>query len=117
MDTGPGGRARLVGQSTDRVAVTATLPAPGLVVAAVPFDPGWRARARSPGGATLAPATVPAYGALLAVPLPAGGWEVEWTYRPKSVSFGLVVSLIFILLGAGIWHWPPGRGAPRAWAT
>jgi hypothetical protein len=109
LATGVGGTATLTGLAIDRVAVSATLPGPGLVVASVPYDAGWQAVARSPGGAEVRPAVVPAYGALLGVSLPAGAWAVEWTYRPKGVLFGLALSLFAVLVGAGMWLWPSVR--------
>lgn len=109
LATGEGATAQLVGQSTDRLAVDATLPGPGLVVAATPYDPGWRLRATADDGQVLSPATVSAYGALLAAELPAGSWRLEWTYRPASVLFGLAVTGFTLFLGALLWRWPWAR--------
>jgi hypothetical protein len=109
LKTGVGGTARVVGQSTDRLTVEAELPGSGLVVAATPFDPGWRLRATAEDGHVLTPPTVNAYGALLSAVLPAGRWRLEWTYRPASVLFGLAVTGVTLLLGALLWRWPWAR--------
>jgi hypothetical protein len=113
LATGPGGTAEVVGLANDRVTVRATLPRPGLVVAATAYDPGWRVTARADDGRTVAAATVPAYGALLGTVLPAGAWRVEWTYRPMGVSFGLAVTMLSMMAGLVLWFWPWKRTSLR----
>lgn len=111
-----GREARLTGLDPGRAVVEARLPAPGVLVLASPYDPGWRARAvprpglqaGAPASASAAgalrPRVEPAYGSLTAVWLPAGEWVVEWTYRPLALHLGVALSGATMLLGAYLWR-------------
>jgi hypothetical protein len=118
------GEATLVGLSPGSIAVEATLDREGVVVQSTTYDPGWRATARrldATGtsderldGASAASGHLPvraAYGALLAVALPAGRWRIEWTYLPIEVIVGFAVTGIALL--AGVIAWRPSRTARR----
>jgi len=102
--TGPGAQASAAGTVPQPAAahlealdagsatVAAELPAPGAVVFATAWDPGWRARAADADGRSLRPRVRQAYGALLAIELGAGSWRIEWTYRPRPVMVGVAIS-------------------------
>jgi hypothetical protein len=96
------GPARLTGMGPFRAAVEVALEEPAIVVLSVAYAPGWRARATGPAG-SLAPPVVPAYGTLVASPLPAGSWTIRWTYLPTAVILGLAVSLLAAVGGGVLW--------------
>ncbi|MCB0217241.1 MAG: hypothetical protein H6648_05850 [Caldilineae bacterium] len=106
-----GGEARLVGLDPGRIRVEASLPAPGWLALSSAFDPGWRLSARElDSGERIRPPVTRAYGAILAARLPAGRWELRWTYLPAAVIMGLLVGLV--TLGASLWLWRRAEGKP-----
>jgi hypothetical protein len=84
---GAPGRCRVVLWKPDRIVLEATMEAPGYVVLADAYDPGWRTEVDG-RPATLLRANV----AFRAVAVPAGRHLVESSYRPRAVSLGLAVS-------------------------
>jgi Bacterial membrane protein YfhO len=91
------GAARIVGSSPDHVRIEATLSDDGYVVLLDGYDPGWRAEVDGQ------PARVyRANAAFRAVAVGAGTHVITEAYRPESVRWGLVVSVItvFLLLAA-----------------
>lgn len=104
-----GGSAELVALGPLRVAVRAELPEGGWLALALPYEPGWRARARAADGRQLRPAVVPAYGAIQALRLPAGSWTIEWTYAPNAAIVGGLASLFALGLGVLLWRSSGGR--------
>ncbi|HYH10806.1 MAG TPA: YfhO family protein, partial [Thermomicrobiales bacterium] len=96
--------AEITQYSPDTITIRTTSGAPGLLVLAETWDPGWRA--------TVNGAEVTIYRAnyaLRAIPIPAGVSTIELHYTPPSLQLGLVVSSIGLvaltaaLLG-GPWH-------------
>lgn len=71
----------------DRIELSATTDAPGLIVLSEMYDPGWRAFL---DGEELDIHV--ANHALSAVPLPAGEHEIELRYDPVSLRAGVVIS-------------------------
>ena len=101
------GAAAVVSESTTRVTVRAQASAPGYLVLADAYDPGWIATVDGQ------PAEVRrANVAFRAVAVPAGIHEVELRYAPKAVRIGLLASglssaLVLVALGAARWmRWP-----------
>ena len=101
------GAAAVVSESATRVAVRAQASAPGYLVLADAYDPGWIATVDGQ------PAEVRrANVAFRAVAVPAGIHEVELRYAPKAVRVGLLASglssaLVLVALGAARWmRWP-----------
>jgi uncharacterized membrane protein YfhO len=69
---------------------------PGFLVAANAYDPGWKA--------TLSGTKVPvlrANYAFQAIEIPPGTWEVELTYWPDSLAFGLWIGAASLLVAVG----------------
>jgi hypothetical protein len=80
--------AVVVRDEEELVEVEATLAAPGLLVLADAWYPGWRATVDG------APAAiVPTNHLYRGVPVPAGGHRVRFEYRPASVAVGAAASL------------------------
>ena len=88
-----GEAATLVRDEEAVVELDAALAAPGLVVLADSFYPGWDATVDG------VPAPILATNYLFrGVPVPAGHHRVLFTYRPRSVATGAMLSLV----GTGI---------------
>ncbi len=88
------GTARIVEDLPERVVVETELLAPGYLVLADTFDPGWSATVdRQP-----APIR-PAYVAFRAVDLSKGKHTVVFTYRPAGFTLGLVLTVLGGVLG------------------
>jgi hypothetical protein len=83
-----GGPATIVRDEAQLVEVRASLAAPGLVVLADTFAPGWRASVDGVGVPVLA--TNHLFRGVLA---PAGEHLVRFEYRPRSLQLGAVISL------------------------
>jgi hypothetical protein len=89
------GEVRALEWRPDRLRLEARLDQPGYVVLAEGYDPGWRARVDG------APAEVRrANIGLRAVAVPAGTHLVELVYRPPSVTAGLAVSALALVVAA-----------------
>jgi hypothetical protein len=109
---GPG-RLELGPTNIDGSATAAvTTPASTTLVRSETAAPGWRAVAVSASGARLV-LPVGRDGILQAVRLPPGRWRVRFSYEPRSVSIGGVISLgaILVLLALGLG--PPAVRWPR----
>jgi uncharacterized membrane protein YfhO len=93
------GTVRLASYRPDRVVMEAELEAPGHVVLADAYDPGWRAEVDGKPAPVLR-----ANVAFRAVPVPGGAHQVVLEYRPHSVTAGLLLSAVAALMGvvAGI---------------
>ena len=88
------GTARIVEDFPERVVVEAKLAAPGYLVLADTFDPGWSATVDG------RPAPIrPAYVAFRAVYLTDGRHTVVFTYRPAGFTLGLALSVCGVALG------------------
>jgi hypothetical protein len=81
----------------DRIRVEATLNAPGYVVLADGYDPGWRARLDGHPVDVLR-----ADVGLRAVPAPSGTHVLELEYRPPSVTAGLALSALSLAVAAAV---------------
>jgi hypothetical protein len=83
--------ARAFTIGTSRVSVASDSADSGMLVVTQNDAPGWRVAI---DGA--AAQKVVAFGAFRAVSVPAGVHEVVWTYRPRSILFGAVVTFFTI---------------------
>jgi hypothetical protein len=92
-----GAAATIVRDDPNLVEIEATLAAPGLVVLADAYYPGWTATVDG------APARILATNHLFrGVPAPAGTHRVRFAYRPRSLALGAALSLLTALgLAAG----------------
>lgn len=71
----------------------------GLLVVSENWMPGWQATIRqAPDGAAASAPVVRADVALLGVPIGPGRSSVDLAYRPKSVRYGIVISITSLLL-------------------
>lgn len=110
-----GAPAQVVSYQPERVALDVTLDAPGALVLADTWYPGWQATVNGEPAALLR-----ANYLLRAVLLPAGQHRVVLDFRPDSLARGAVVSLAAALLllaiaGVGVWQMRRSddrRGAP-----
>jgi hypothetical protein len=101
--------ARIRRMVSDGVAVDVEASAPGFLVLADSFDPGWRATVDD------VPVRVGrANVAFQAVPIPAGRHLVKMVYRPRAVVRGLTLTGLALLAMLALAAWPGGRepGAP-----
>ena len=106
---------RIVEDGANHVVVEATLAAPGVVVLRDSYDPSWRADVDG-ARARIARAN----GLYRAVALPPGRHVIRFSYRPRDLALGLIISgmTALVLLTNGIRlakrHWrraPPGASA------
>ena len=104
--SGPGdGECQIREHTGDRVAIDVVASAPALVVLSENYDPGWTATVNG------APARVlPANAAFRAVEVPAGRSRVEFRYRPRGWTAGLLVSAAALAAIGGMALRKPGRG-------
>lgn len=107
--------AQVLQYTSNEVRVRARLDAPGWLVLADSYFPGWKAYRRPVGGETLAEG-VPeseltiylANGNFRTVYLEAGDWEVRFVYSPLSVklgAFGSFIAAVIVLFLLGVWAW------------
>ena len=95
----------------NEVLVEVSLDAPGWLVLADSYFPGWRAYVRPRGTGEEAEQAVPilrADGNCRAVHLPAGQHTVRFKYTPDSVKVGFFISFLAVmalLLMVGVWLW------------
>ena len=89
------GEARIAEWRPDRLRVESRLDHAGYVVLAEGYDPGWSARVDGQRAPVLR-----ANVGLRAVPVPAGAHVVDLVYRPLSVTAGLALSAVSLLLAA-----------------
>ena len=87
------GTSRLLALHPDRVRALAEASAPGLLVLADAYDPGWTATVDGRPAPVLR-----ANVAFRGVPVPAGRHEVEMVYRPRAVLRGLALTFASLLV-------------------
>jgi membrane protein YfhO len=92
-----GAPATIVRDEPHVVEVEATLAAPGLVVLADSFYPGWQATVDG-----RAAAIVPVNYLYRGVAAAAGTHRVRFEYRPGSVRYGAAISLVGLVVAAGL---------------
>jgi hypothetical protein len=105
---GPAGTSRVSLFRSDRVGLDVEAEAPGFVVLADAWDPGWRV--------TLDGRAVPllrANVAFRAVAVPSGRHHIEMVYRPRAVLEGLGLSGASLVLAIGV-AWRARRRDPAA---
>lgn len=98
-------------ETPTRVRMRVNRRAPGYLVAANTYDPGWKAR--------LSGEDVPlmrANYAFQAIEIPPGTWDVELVYRPDSLIRGLWIGLASLAVAIGA-AWASRRGARAAKAA
>jgi hypothetical protein len=104
-DRGGSGTAQVVAYAPDNVRVHTSASADAWLVLSDAYYPGWSATVDGRSAPVLR-------GDLLfrAVPIPAGEHEVEFRFAPSSVSTGLAISLISLVLVVGTLILAGGRG-------
>jgi hypothetical protein len=90
-------QVRLTALRPDRTMVEAALSAPGHLVLVDAFDPGWRATIDGQPAALLR-----ANVAFQAVAVPAGNHRVELLYRPRSVFWGGLATLVAVVIALAV---------------
>ena len=91
------GTVEITGRSATGYEVVVDTAAPGVLVIADTYYPGWQARVDGEAAPVL-----PAYGTLRAVAVPAGRSVVELDFRPRSVLVGVVLAGAAVLLLAAL---------------
>ncbi len=97
--------------SINEVVIDVETEAPGVLVLADSYFPGWKAYIRPQGAGEKQETEVPIFradGNFRAVPIPAGQHTVRFKYTPMSFKLGLYVSFMggmIILLLVGFWGW------------
>jgi hypothetical protein len=106
-----GAAAEIVRDELHRVEVAATLAAPGLLVLADSYYPGWRAFVDGEDAAIQ-----PVNHLFRGVALGAGEHRVRFEYRPASVAAGAALSLAGLATWLALAFWPLARAAigPRS---
>jgi len=88
-----GSRAEIVRYEPERVAIETTSDAPGFLILTDQYDPGWRAWIDA------TPARIYRADYLFrGIPVPVGQHRVELAYRPPSIIYGAVGTLVAVLL-------------------
>jgi hypothetical protein len=99
-------RATITRFEPERITVVVASSAPGLLVLAEPWFPGWSARVN---GASVP--CVPANAWMRAVPVPAGESEVVLSFRSTYLASGAAISLAALVVLAGLLLVPRRRQA------
>ncbi len=92
IEVTPGARLTRIAETPARVAIDYRAPGPALLVAAMTFDPGWRA---SVDGALLP--TLPTALGQIAIPVPAGSHRMLLRYHDPWVGIGGALTLLALL--------------------
>lgn len=87
------GASRFLEAGSDRVVLEADLREPGYVVVTDSYDPGWRATVDGRETPVLAANLI-----FRAVHVPAGRHTIEYAYRPKGVTLGLLATATTLVL-------------------
>ena len=95
----------------EHLGVRASTSADALLLISIPYHPGWKASAN---GQTLT--VIRADLGLMAIPLPAGSYELSLDFRPASVQIGKLISAItalFIVVALAGWAVIRRRSTPQ----
>jgi prepilin-type N-terminal cleavage/methylation domain-containing protein len=100
--------ARIVLDGATNVTVEAALPHSGLLVLRDSYDPSWRADVDG-----MPAEIVRANGLYRAVALPAGRHVIRFSYRPRNLVIGLIVSgtTVLLMISGTIWDSRGSRGS------
>jgi len=85
------------------IAISVRATAPGFLLLADEYFPGWSATVNG-----AARPIVPANHTFRLVEVPAGTSEVVFTYRPRSVLIGAVITLLAVIAFVVLWRWSLG---------
>jgi uncharacterized membrane protein YfhO len=99
----PGSAIESLTDSGNTVTIRASLPQAGWLILSDTFYPGWQAAVDG-----LPTEIQVANTAFRAVQVPPGAHTIEFRYEPRSVSIGLLVSLVclvIIIVGLIVSHW------------
>lgn len=92
-DCGTAGSATFVERSASRIVLDANLSCRGMLISGETYDPGWHAKVDGTEVPVLSP-----YLLLRGVVLGAGNHRVEFYYRPQSVIWGGLMTLVGLIL-------------------
>jgi hypothetical protein len=95
------GRAAIVHFAPEKIEITTKSTLPALLVLAEPWFPGWTARVNG----VLEPC-IPANAWMRAVVVPAGRSEVVMTFRSTYLLWGLLISLVALVVVLGLLIFP-----------
>jgi hypothetical protein len=99
----PDAAVTLLEIAPEHLRVRASTSADALLLVSMPYHPGWQATA---SGQSLN--VVRADLGLMAVPLPAGNYEIAFDFRPASAQIGAAISalvLVLTVIGLAAWAW------------
>jgi hypothetical protein len=95
-----GGKARILGFSTDHLEIQADLPSPALLLITDGYDKGWRVFPLA-GSIQTEYQVMPANYVLMAVPLEAGRHHFRLEYAPRAFIVGKWISLLSLTAFVG----------------
>jgi hypothetical protein len=98
------GTVTILDSSTDSCTLEAALPQPAILLMTDPYSDGWRARALS-GSVQQKYDLLPANYIVRAIPLSAGHHQIRIEYLPKAYLIGKWVSIISVIIYAGLTGW------------
>jgi hypothetical protein len=121
LEPAAAGKLRLTSWTPNALSFAVDLTAPAALVVNQNYETGWRASTgqigafRAPGQPLWRPGDPAPPGpqaiGLLAVSLPAGHSDVRLQHRPRGLGAGLAITLLGLLLGAGLLRQGPGARA------
>lgn len=102
LSGGSASPAQVTGFRPESFTVRGSSQSDALLSVALPHYPGWTAAVN--GGQQ---PILRAYAGLSAVVIPAGEWEVRFTFDPIPYRIGAILSIltIIVLIGFGVWLW------------
>ncbi|MEM8953630.1 MAG: hypothetical protein AAGD22_05720 [Verrucomicrobiota bacterium] len=91
---GPIGSWEIESEDTDEIIVSVETARPAILLMTDPFSKGWRVKRLGKGGAQEDYRIIPANYALRGIPLAEGIHRLKIYYWPRTLGFGIVVSLL-----------------------